>query len=90
MNRSIYATALASFIVLTAQAAFADTSSDAKQIVAPAATVAVTPSTESISMPAPAKVRPAVRIPGTFDVKTSMQDAVDQLHVLLPALSGNA
>src|ERR1700685_3702437 len=89
VNRSIYATALASFIVLTAQAAFADTSSDAKQIVAPAATAAVTPSTQSVSMPAPAKVRPAARIPGTFDAKTWAQDTVDQFHVLMPgALSG--
>jgi hypothetical protein len=89
VHRSVYATALASFIVLTAQAAFADTSSDAKQIVAPATTVAAAPSTEAVSMPAPVKVRPAARIPGTFDVKTSIQDAVQQLHVLMPALSGD-
>jgi hypothetical protein len=86
VNRSVLATAVASLFVLSAQAAFADTSSNSAQIAAPAAAAA--PSTTSISMPAPV-AKPAARIPGTFDAKTWAQDAIDQFHVLMPgALSG--
>jgi hypothetical protein len=77
VNRSIAATALASLIVLTAQAAFADTT----------AAVAAAPVSASVSMPAVAQ-RPAARIPGTF-AAASYRDAIDQVYVLMPALSGN-
>jgi hypothetical protein len=92
MNRFAYATAVASLVVLTAQAAFADTTSNTAQIAAPvvaapAAAVAAAPTNASVSMPAPAQ-RPAARIPGTFP-NASFQDGIDQLYVLMPALSGN-
>ena len=94
MNRTISATALTALFVLTAQAAFADTSSDSAKIAAPV--VAAAPTTASVSMPATARVRSAARIPGTFAITglaPSSQDAIEQqfqLHVMLPALSGNA
>ncbi len=100
MNRTISVTALAALFVLSAQAAFADTSSDAAiaapVLVAATSTVAATPTTASVAIPGIAHVRPAARIPGTFAVTgfaLSSQDAIEQqyqLHVLLPALSGNA
>jgi hypothetical protein len=101
VNRSISATALAALFVLTAQAAFADTSSDSAKIAASVLTgttaaVAAAPTTASVSMPATARVRSAARIPGTFaitGVAPSNQEAVEQqfqLRVMLPALSGNA
>jgi hypothetical protein len=96
VNRSISATALAALFVLTAQAAFADTSSDSAKIAASGATAAVAaaPTTASVSMPATARVRSAARIPGTFAITApSNQDAIElqfQLHAMLPALSGNA
>jgi len=94
VNRTISATALTALFVLTAQAAFADTSSDSAKIAAPV--VAAAPTTASVSMPATARVRSAARIPGTFAITglaLSSQDAIEQqfqLHVMLPALSGNA
>lgn len=82
MNRILSATAAASLLVLSAQAAFAADSTTAK-IATPAA------STAAVSVPAPVQVRPAVRIPGTFDLSQATQATIDQLYVLIPALSGN-
>lgn len=92
MNRSVLATAVASLFVLSAQAAFADTSSNNAQIAAPVvagstATVAAAPSNAAISMPAPV-AKPAARIPGYFP-NASYQDGLYELHLLMPGLSGN-
>jgi hypothetical protein len=90
VNRSVLATAVASLFVLSAQAAFADTSSNSAQIAAPVvagSTAAVAPSTASISMPAPV-AKPAARIPGYFPNAT-YQEGLYELHVLMPGLSGN-
>jgi hypothetical protein len=81
MNRPIAVTALASLLALSAQAAFAQTTTPTTAVVA-------SPSTASVSMPAPA-ARPAVRIPGNFDAAESTQAFLDQVHVMVPALSGN-
>jgi hypothetical protein len=96
VNRSISVTAVAALLVLSAQAAFADTSSDGAKIAAPVLTgtavVAAAPSTTAISMPAPVRVRHAARIPGTFALAdaTTEGNPFEVYGVLLPPMTGGA
>jgi hypothetical protein len=90
VNRTISATALAALFVLTAQAAFADTSSNSAKIAAPV--VPAAPTTASVSMPATARVRHAARIPGTFALAdaTTEGNPFEVYGVLLPPMTGGA
>ena len=97
MNRSISVTAVAALLVLSAQAAFADTSSDGAKIAAPVlistAAVAAAPSTTTaVSMPATVRVRHAARIPGTFAIAdaTTEGNPFEVYGVLLPPMAGGA
>ena len=103
MNRSLAATAVASFLTLGAQAAFADTGA----ADAPAATTAVAAAAATASHAAQAatatpvtiissRARHAARIPGVFAISGAdashtreAQDIADRIRVMLPPLSGD-
>ena len=103
MNRSLAATAVASFLALGAQAAFADTGA----VDAPATTAATAPTAATASQAAQAatampvtiistRARHAARIPGVFAISGAdashtreAQDVADRIRVMLPPLSGD-
>ena len=104
MNHSLVVTALASFIALGAQGAFADIGAADASTATAATPAAVSMPSQAVqaatAMPALAmqagRTRHAARIPGTFAVAgadaSSSRDAQGQansMRVLLPPLSGD-
>ena len=102
MNRSLVATALASFIALGTQGAFADTGTpdNSNTAVAPAAVPISSQATQAVTSMAPAmkpgRARHAARIPGTFALAGTdsshdrdAQNQADSIRLMLPPLSGD-
>jgi hypothetical protein len=80
-------TTLAAAAALSAQTVTANGPASPTTVVAPAAVSA--PATTAISTPAKPAPRPAVRIPGTFDVSPD-QDPLEGLHALYIVRAGDA
>ncbi len=103
LNRQLIVTALASFLALGTQSAFAEPGADNAPNATAAAPATTSNSSQAgtqagISTPASAikvgRARHAARIPGTFALTNpdgSRNDNLDQatLHVMLSALSGD-
>ena len=94
LNRPIAITALASFLAIGTQSAFADpastdvTTTATTTTTAPAAASSQAGTQAAISTPAkPARARHAARIPGTFAVAD--QDLSNSARAMLPPLSGD-
>jgi hypothetical protein len=103
MNRSLAATAAASFLALGAQAAFADTGAagaPATTAAAPATAVTASQAAQAATaMPMTiisTRTRHTARIPGTFAIAGAdashtreAQELADGIRVMLPPLSGD-
>jgi hypothetical protein len=95
LNRPIAITALASFLAIGTQSAFADpaqtdvtTTATTTTTTAPAAASSQAGTQAAMSTPAkPARARHAARIPGTFAVAD--QDLSNGARVMLTPLSGD-